>query len=102
MPTLDSLNEALMLTRRMLELAKKEEWETVRELEQRQSALLKNCFQSEMPLDRSASAEVVQEILGLHEKIFKVASHFGNHAKGELSMMQKGRDASRAYLSNST
>lgn len=102
MSALDSLNEALVLTRKMLELAREDEWEKVRELEQRQSAILKSCFQSEAPLDRSVSAEAVQEILDLHEKIFEVASHFGNHAKKELSMVRKGRDASRAYLSNST
>ena len=101
MPIPDSLNEALVLTQKMLELAENGEWEKIRELEQRQSVLLKKCFQSKVPLEHSASAEIVQEILGLHEKIFKVASHFGNHAKEELLLMQKGRDASRAYLSNS-
>ncbi len=98
----DLLGDALLLTQKMLELAEKDEWEGVMELEKKQSALLRDCFQQEPPLDRSASAEVIQEILALHEKIFEVASHFRSHIKKELSTMKKGRNANRAYLSHSS
>ena len=96
------LDEALSLTRKMLELAEKDEWEALRELEQKQSGLLRTCFESKKPFqDKAAAAKAVQEILDLHEKIFEIGSHFGSHMQEELIKLQKGRDASRAYLSHS-
>lgn len=96
------LDEALSLTRKMLELAEKDEWEALRDLEQKQSELLKACFQEDIPFkDKGAAAKIVQEILDLHEKIFEIGSQFGSHMQEDLKKLQKGRDASRAYLSHS-
>ena len=103
MPSSEALlDEALCLTRRMLELAQEDKWEALKELEQKQSALLRGCFKEDNSFeDKQAAAKVVQEILDLHEKIIEAGAHFGEHIREELTQLQKGRDASRAYLSHS-
>jgi hypothetical protein len=96
------LEEAFSLTKKMLELAEEGEWEALRDLEQKQSGLLKACFESKSPFeDKGAAAKIVQEILDLHEKIIAAGAQFGSHVREELTLLQKGRDASRAYLRHS-
>ena len=69
---------------------------------QKQSKLLRECFKKENSFkDKRAAAKMVQEILDLHEKIIAAGAHFGEHIREELTQLQKGRDASRAYLSHS-
>ncbi len=96
------LEEALVLTQRMLELAKQDEWEEVKVLEEKQGSLLRDCFESGNPItDRAAVARTAQQILDLNQKIIAVSAESKDRIKAGLSQLQKGRTAIRAYLDHS-
>ena len=103
MPSPDALlKEALSLTQEMHELGKRDEWEEVQVLETRQSALLRECFEPGHSFQsRAKASELLQQILDLNKEILEVGGSSKCRLKENISKIQKGREATRAYLSHS-
>lgn len=96
------LEEALVLTQKMLALAEADEWEQVKALEEKQEGLLRTCFKPENRFaDRASVAEKAQEILDLNQQIIEASAQSKARINQDLSQMQKGRAAIRAYMDNS-
>ena len=86
------LEEALRHTHRMLELAARQEWQAVVELETRRRGLLEQAFATREPL-----TERVREILDLDKVLLEASMRIRDEVGEELGQLHKGRRGTRAY-----
>ena len=90
------LEEALLHTHRMLELAARQEWQAVVELETRRRGLLEQAFATREPLTEPL-AERVREILDLDKILLEASMRIRDEVGEELAQLHKGRRGTRAY-----
>ena len=92
------LQDALALTRDMLELAQREQWEALPDMETRRQELIRVALATPVAMeDRAQVSEGLSEILRLHGEVMALAVS-AQRALGErLAGVYRGRRAQLAY-----
>lgn len=92
------LGKIIALSRDMLVLAQKNEWECVAELDGQRRALVMQCFQSTAPdQDAPAVAAAIKETLSLNQQVADLGAQQLATVSGHIRTQQLGRTAGQAY-----
>jgi hypothetical protein len=90
------LDDALVISRGMADLAEQGEWQAVVELESKRRELLEQAFATHLPADEFVS-ERVRAILDLDKQLMERSLSAREQIAAELSASSKGRKAATAY-----
>ncbi len=93
------LGKIIAVSRDMLVLAQKNEWERVAELDDQRRTLVMHCFRSPTPeQDASAVAALIREILSLNQQVTDLGKAYRQSLGDKLHTNRVGRTAQVAYL----
>ena len=100
MNQLESLDQAVQISEKMLNLAHEGEWEKVIELEaQRQKIILDN-IKDDHSIDRSSDVgRKIQEILDFDKEMQQLAIKARDETRDEIIQLNKDKSAVEAYES---
>jgi hypothetical protein len=90
------LNDALDMSRRMLELGSAGEWDAVIALEPERRILLEQAFATHVPVDEFVT-ERVRAILDLDKRLMAQSTEARDRIAEELGRSGRGRRATSAY-----
>ena len=94
------LDQALNISRRMLELGDDEQWDQVIELEAQRRLVLERAFATRDPVNESL-AQRVREILDLDKSLMAMSLKVRDEVAAELGHFNRSRKASNAYRASS-
>ena len=95
----ERLAAVVLLTERMLALAKADDWDQVSDSERCRQALLKDCFESEVqPHNSQLFSEAIAAMLHMNEELMALLATARREASVSFSEERKGMKAVAHYL----
>lgn len=95
-----ALDQALVMTRQMLDLAKEGSWEQVSDIEVNRQKSLMQSFQESSPVDRTSELGLrIQEIMGIDNEIQSLVNEARNSIRDELVEISRVKNQAKAYES---
>ena len=92
------LAKIVVLTRDLLQLAERSEWDRVRQLELQRAGLIADCFPLDESITRAEQAAApIAEIIELDQRIVVLAARERQRLGDEIGKLQQGRQAANAY-----
>ena len=100
-PRFQALRDIIEISRQMLIMARRNQWQQVAELEAERRLLVRGCFQSPTSeQDAPDVAAAIGEILRLNEEVAELGQQRRGRLGTEIHTHKAGRAASAAYLSH--
>ena len=98
---LAEVNKLLEHNSAMLNMAKKGEWEKVKEAEAQREGMINHLYQHAVDYpDKQVIQKATTELIEVNEKLKKLAIQARDSARDELAEMSKGKAAISAYEKN--
>ena len=95
----ERLAAVLLLTERMLNLAKLGDWDQVADSERCRQGLLEDCFDGEVqPHNSELFSEAIAAMLHMNEELMALLAHARTEASVSFSREKKGHEAVAHYL----
>jgi len=98
----NGLNDCLILTESMLQLAREGQWDVLHEMEIKRKKMLESCFEEPVAPGNVANVEhYLRTLLNLNNQITQLANEARSQVAGHLHRMGKGKTAASAYMVHS-
>jgi len=95
----ERLAAVVLLTKRMLDLARENEWEQVSESERCRQCLLQDCFEAEVqPHNSQLFSEAIAAMLHMNEELMAILAEARREASTSLCNERRGHQAVSYYL----
>jgi hypothetical protein len=97
----DMIEQILAVSREMVTLAERGEWERVEVLQQERQQLIKDVFPLDASrIDQDFASETIQAILDLDKQLLQLALAQQKEIGTVLGKLNQGRQATKAYHTN--